>query len=122
MYHAVMEEVVRFLERCHQTLNTVGLVKQLPMSRSKSVNQVFVPSDTSSLLNEPIRDRARIDSRPDQQHKQNMSSSNSSGHNGKHQNPAKMLMMCSLDENLDMSVTGRMSEPFGNSKDLTWYV
>lgn len=120
MYHAVMEEVVRFLERCHQTLNTVvAPVKQLPMSRSKSVNQVFVPNDTSSLLNEPIRDRSRLD----QQLKQTKSTANisGSGHNGKHPNPAMMLMMSSLDEHFDMSaVSGRMSEPFGNAKDLTW--
>lgn len=105
MYHAVMEEVVRFLERCHQTLNAASDANRVPMSRSKSVNHVFVPNDTSSLLNEPIRARQRTSTHAADQRK--------------HSHPT-MMMMSSLDENLDMSVIGRASYQFANMKDLTW--
>lgn len=40
MYHAVMEEVVRFLDRCHQSLNAMQTNNQI--GRSKSINHVFV--------------------------------------------------------------------------------
>lgn len=139
MYHAVMEEVVRFLDRCHHTLSAQtttttttgkssvagggGNGKLSAMARSKSVNQVFVPNDTSSLLNEPIR------------------GSNGGGGGassaGARQRPSGgnklslTQMMNSLDENFDISAlattttttTGRTSESsFANYKDLTWYV
>lgn len=118
MYHAVMEEVVRFLDRCHHTLNacpSAAAIKSASMARSKSVNQVFVPNDTSSLLNEPIRaPRQRASSRY---------GAMAEPRGGKHTNNPTLLMMSSLDENLDMSaVTGRVSEPFANYKDLTWCV
>ncbi|KAJ6640857.1 hypothetical protein Bhyg_05790 [Pseudolycoriella hygida] len=38
MYHAVMEEVVRFLDRCHQSLNAMQTNQ---IGRSKSINHVF---------------------------------------------------------------------------------
>lgn len=38
MYHAVMEEVVRFLDRCHQSLN---VMQTNQIGRSKSINHVF---------------------------------------------------------------------------------
>ncbi|KAG4071428.1 hypothetical protein HA402_011582 [Bradysia odoriphaga] len=38
MYHAVMEEVVRFLDRCHQSLNAMETNQ---IGRSKSINHVF---------------------------------------------------------------------------------
>lgn len=38
MYHAVMEEVVRFLDRCHQSLNAMDTNQ---IGRSKSINHVF---------------------------------------------------------------------------------
>lgn len=37
MYRAVMEEVVRFLEKCHRSLDTI---QSEPISRSKSVHHV----------------------------------------------------------------------------------
>lgn len=37
MYRAVMEEVVRFLEKCHRSLDTIH---NEPISRSKSVHHV----------------------------------------------------------------------------------
>lgn len=39
MYHAVMEEVVRFLDRCHQSLDAMQQTNQI--GRSKSINHVF---------------------------------------------------------------------------------
>lgn len=39
MYHAVMEEVARFLERCYQSLDAFQQNSQ--MGRSRSVNHVF---------------------------------------------------------------------------------
>lgn len=39
MYHAVMEEVARFLERCYQSLDAFQQNNQ--MGRSRSVNHVF---------------------------------------------------------------------------------
>lgn len=38
MYHAVMEEVVRFLDRCHRSLNAMQTNQ---IGRSKSINPVF---------------------------------------------------------------------------------
>lgn len=38
MYHAVMEEVVRFLDRCHQSLNAMQANQ---IGRPKSMNHVF---------------------------------------------------------------------------------
>lgn len=122
MYHAVMEEVVRFLDRCHHTLTACPTAaKTASMARSKSVNQVFVPNDTSSLLNEPIRaPRQRTSTRYSVIGEPR---GGGGGGNGKHSHNPTLLMMSSLDENLDMSVvTGRVSEPFANYKDLTWYV
>lgn len=42
MYRAVMEEVVRFLGRCHRSLDAI---QNEPISRSKSVHQVCCPDD-----------------------------------------------------------------------------
>lgn len=144
MYHAVMEEVVRFLDRCHHSLNgaaaaavAMAAATSTPkahqkgpaagvasMLRSKSVNHVFVPNDTSSLLNEPMNGagRSMLHGSNGSQRQQQRSSSS-----GKLSTSTLQLMMSSLDENLDMSLmttTGRASEPFGNGlingKDLTW--
>lgn len=45
MYHAVMEEVVRFLERCHQSLNAIDHQSQVP--RSKCGNFAYTSSQQS---------------------------------------------------------------------------
>lgn len=48
MYRAVMEEVVRFLERCHRSLDAIQCE---PISRSKSVHHVEKDDiDNSSTL------------------------------------------------------------------------
>lgn len=49
MYRAVMEEVVRFLERCHHSLDT--LVVEEPIARSKSSHHVHQDTDSSHLSN-----------------------------------------------------------------------
>lgn len=40
MYHAVMEEVARFLERCHHSLD--AFQQRNRMARSRSVNHVYM--------------------------------------------------------------------------------
>lgn len=141
MYHAVMGEVVRFLERCHNTLNaavaapcTTTTANKGPssMPRSKSVNHVFVPNDTSSLLNEPIG-RISLLLQPSSHHnynanhqvQQRQQRNHLAANSGrKHINSTLQMMMNSFDENLDRShmSTGRTSEPLANFQDLTWYV
>lgn len=50
MYHAVMEEVARFLERCYQSIDTIQ--KNGQMARSSSVNHMFIDHPHS---NQPLR-------------------------------------------------------------------
>lgn len=50
MYHAVMEEVARFLERCYQSIETI--TKNSQMARSRSVNHMFV-DQYQSHANQP---------------------------------------------------------------------
>lgn len=51
MYHALMEEVVRFLERCYQSIE--AMQKNNKIARSRSINHMFIDerrvSDIGSL-------------------------------------------------------------------------
>lgn len=58
MYRAVMEEVVRFLERCHHSLDT--LVLEEPIARSKSSHHVHQDVDSSHLSNCSDNDQSII--------------------------------------------------------------
>lgn len=105
MYHAVMEEVVRFLERCHQSLNVMQMNQ---ISRSKSVSHVYgqqdshVDTTTSQSINNHIgKGRQRIASTLLDK-------------------PQSMLTMMSLDENMDMNSSA--TDSFSQFKDFTWYV
>lgn len=40
MYHALMEEVVRFLERCYQSIESMQ--KNNKIARSRSINHMFI--------------------------------------------------------------------------------
>lgn len=51
MYHALMEEVVRFLERCYQSIESIQ--KNNKIARSRSINHMFIEqSAQSSTKNE----------------------------------------------------------------------
>lgn len=51
MYRAVMEEVVRYLDRCYRSLDVIGTNGSTNIGRSKSVLQVSrVPSSSSSSI------------------------------------------------------------------------
>lgn len=93
-----MEEVVRFLERCHQSLNTIQMNQ---ISRSKSVNHVNMQDN--SILMDNGRDNAL-----------KMRSRTSS----KTMDKPQSLMMMSLDENIDINHSANTS--FSTFKDLTW--
>lgn len=58
MYRAVMEEVVRFLERCHHSLDT--LMVEQPIARSKSSHHVHQDVDSSNLSNCSDNDQSII--------------------------------------------------------------
>lgn len=61
MYRAVMEEVARFLERCHHSLDS--LVVDEPISRSKSSHHIVHPdADISNLSNCSDNDQSVITS------------------------------------------------------------
>lgn len=51
MYHAVMEEVARFLERCYQNIETI--TKNSQLARSRSVNHMFV-DQSQPQPNQPL--------------------------------------------------------------------
>lgn len=98
MYHAVMEEVVRFLERCHQSLNTIQMNQ---ISRSKSVNHINMQDKNSSIL-ENGRDAIKMRSRT----------------NAKTMEKPHSLMMMSLDENIDVNPSP--NDSFATFKDFPW--
>lgn len=113
MYHAVMEEVVRFLERCHQSLAANQAANGAPIARSKSVNHVFLPNHMGKQSHHPLID---LDAEPPVNGRQRTSTRivNEKPVMGSMQQHQRL--MGSLDENLDLgSRTG--GDPFGN---FTW--
>lgn len=58
MYRAVMEEVVRFLERCHHSLD--NMVVEEPITRSKSSHHVHHDADSSQMSNGSDNDQSII--------------------------------------------------------------
>ena len=50
MYRAVMEEVVRFLERCHRNLDSIQQHNNEHIIRSKSTHHVYRTYDNSQNL------------------------------------------------------------------------
>lgn len=105
MYHAVMEEVVRFLERCHQSLNVIQMNQ---ISRSKTVSHVYGQQDshldttTNQTMNNHVgKGRQRVASTLLDK-------------------PQSMMTMMSLDENMDMNSSA--TDSFSQFKDFTWYV
>lgn len=46
MYHALMEEVVRFLERCYQSIESMQ--KNNKIARSRSINHMFIEQSAQS--------------------------------------------------------------------------
>lgn len=97
MYHAVMEEVVRFLERCHQSLNSIQMNQ---ISRSKSVSHVYGGAP------EPIGFDTSRDNKPRLRTKTMDKAFNST--------------MLSLSENMDTNGTTVANDSFAAFKDFTW--
>lgn len=53
MYHALMEEVVRFLERCYQSIESMQ--KNNKIARSRSINHMFIEQSAQSAATKTER-------------------------------------------------------------------
>jgi len=110
MYRAVMEEVIRFLERCHRSLD--GLQICSVVERSKSVHQV--PETINNNNN------------------QNVDDSNCNGHDGSKMQTNELRTRSSTNliasEKVFMSHNSTQIIPvspgssYSNFRDFTWFV
>lgn len=107
MYHAVMEEVVRFLERCHQSLNVMQTAQQI--SRSKSVSHVY-GHQSQDMVDATLSSTNH--------HQQGKGASRQRiGGTTILEKPQSLMTMMSLDETtVDISGT----DSFAQFKDFTW--
>ncbi|XP_055324265.1 uncharacterized protein LOC129578936 [Sitodiplosis mosellana] len=58
MYHALMEEVVRFLERCYQSIESMQ--KNNKIARSRSINHMFIEQSAQSTAATAAKTERRI--------------------------------------------------------------
>lgn len=114
MYHAVMEEVVRFLERCHQSFNVMqATAQQQQISRSKSVSHVYGGGDSVGGQETSLLDSTLLSNHQQQQQSKGGRLRTSTTILEK---PQSLMTMMSLDETVDHAG----SDSFAQFKDFTW--
>lgn len=105
MYHAVMEEVARFLERCYQSIETIQ--KNNQMARSRSVNHMFIENSNQNQQPQTDLKYRRISTNSlDKSH------GNSTGNQTEQ-----------LNESFTSTSTATTnSDTYNNFTDFTWFV
>lgn len=100
MYHAVMEEVARFLERCYHSLDAFQQNNQI--GRSRSVTHVF------------DQDRSNESA--------TMSSTSTIVPEMRMRSNTNLMEKPTLDFNRKLNDTAMTTDSYKNFSDFTWYV
>lgn len=118
MYHALMEEVVRFLERCYQSIESMQ--KNNKIARSRSINHMFIEQSAqqSSTKNERrISDigslRSNLNIVPDK---------NSGGGGGGIANASTEKDQLNDSFVSSVTTTTTSTDSYNNFTDFTWQV
>lgn len=119
MYHAVMEEVARFLERCYQSIDLIQ--KNNQMARSKSTMTVFEslqPQNSSPLKQQQPQQTNEID----QQEIRLRNSANAMEMPNINNNDSQLSngVGKQLNESFTSSTTTTSTETFNTYSDFTW--